>query len=37
MESKCKYYYNNLLEPSEQTGQIDKEDRDTKLKDLNIS
>lgn len=34
---KCKYYYNNLLGPNEQTGQIDKEDRDTKLKDLNIN
>jgi len=34
---KCKYYYNNLIEKDKQTGEIEKEDRETKLKDLNIN
>jgi TATA-box binding protein (TBP) (component of TFIID and TFIIIB) len=34
---KCKYYYNNLIEKEKQTGEIEKEDRETKLKDLNIN
>lgn len=34
---KCKYYYNNLIEKDKQTGEIEKNDRETKLKDLNIN
>ena len=34
---KCKYYYNNLIDIHEQSGEISKEDRETKLKDLNIN
>lgn len=34
---KCKYYYNNLIEKEKQTGEIEKKDRETKLKDLNIN
>jgi hypothetical protein len=32
---KCKYYYNNDLKNTEQTGKIDKTDNDLKMSDLN--
>ena len=35
---KCKYYYNNdIIDINNQTGQISLEDRNMKLKDLNIN